>query len=54
MHNLAELICSFINPTAAENFFAVKPESVENVGFLDDMKKIDPRFDESKYADILE
>ena len=54
MYDLAKLICSFVNPGAAEDFFSVKPESIENVGFVDDMKKLDPNFDISKYEDMLE
>ena len=54
MYDLVKLVCSFINPTAAEAYFSVKPESVENTGFAEDLKKLDPNFDESKYSEVLE
>jgi hypothetical protein len=54
MYDFVKLVCSFINPTAAESYFSVKPESVENTGFAADLKKLDPNFDESKYSEVLE
>jgi hypothetical protein len=54
MYDLAKLICSFINPKGAAEHFSAKPESVENVGFYDDLKAIDPNFDADNYADMLE
>lgn len=53
MHDLANLICAFVNPSAAKALFT-EPEFVENLGFLDDLKKLDPKFDASKYSDLLE
>jgi hypothetical protein len=53
MHDLANFICAFINPGAAKALFT-EPEFVENTGFLDDLKNLDPRFDASKYSDLLE
>ena len=54
MYDLVKLICSFINPEAAGEFFSTKPESVENAGFYDDLRNLDPKFDKSKYTDMLE
>lgn len=54
MFDLAKLICSFINPHAAEKHFSPEVETVENTGFYDDLKKIDPKFDKSQYEDIVE
>ena len=54
MYDLAKMVCSFINPTAAEAHFSVKPETIENTGFLDDIRKMDPKFKPDQYADLLE
>ena len=53
MHDLAKMICAFINPGMAKEWFT-KPVTVENTGFLEDMKKIDPSFDSEKYKTFLE
>lgn len=54
MYDLVKLVCSFINPAAAEQHFLAKAETVENTGFLDDIRRMDPSFDASKYEDVLE
>ena len=54
MYDLAKLICSFINPEAAKSLFQTPVDTVENVGFLDDIRKIDPNFDESKYSEMMD
>jgi hypothetical protein len=54
MYDLAKLICSFVNPEAAKTYFSTKPETIENAGFYDDLKKLDPNFDASKYTEMLE
>jgi len=53
-HDLAKLVCTFINPRMSQKMFTEKAEPVENVGFYEDLKKIDPNFDKSKYEDIIE
>jgi hypothetical protein len=53
MHDFVNLICAFINPSAAKDLFT-EPVVVTNTGFLDDLKKIDPKFDASKYSELLE
>ena len=53
MYDLAKMLCSFINWDMAKHAFT-KPESVENTGFLEDLQKLDPSFDMSKYEELLE
>lgn len=53
MHDLAKMICAFVNPTMAKEVFT-KPESVVNTGFLDDLMKLDPSFDSDKYKEFFE
>ena len=53
MNDLVNLVCAFIDPGKAKQMLT-KPEVVENAGFLDDLKSIDPNFDSSKYSDLLE
>ena len=53
--DLAKLICSFINPSACKKLFLDKDvEEVENTGFWDDLKKIDPKMDPAKYAEYID
>jgi hypothetical protein len=54
MNDMMKLICSFINPSAASSMFRPDEESIENTGFYDDIKRMDPNFDKSKYEDVLE
>ena len=51
-YDLVKLMCSFINYAMAKEMFT-EPEHTENVGFLDDLKKLDPNFNPAKYEDIL-
>lgn len=51
--NALRLLCTFINPQAAEKVFK-EPEVSVNVGFEDNLKALDPNFDISKYKDVLD
>ena len=51
--DLFKLLCMFVNYPMAKEYFT-EPESTTNVGFLDDLKAIDPNFDASKYEEYLE
>ena len=53
MYDLAKMVCSFVNYNMAKAVFT-EPETVENTGFLDDLKKLDPNFDEAKYSEYLD
>lgn len=53
MYDLAQLLCAFISPKSAQNLFT-KPESTENTGFIDDLKKLDPNFDPKVYSDFID
>ena len=53
--DLVKMICSFINPAACKKLFMdTEVEEVENVGFWDDLKKIDPKMDPAKYKEYVE
>jgi len=52
-YDIVKLICTFINYQMAKEYFT-PPETVENEGFMDDIKNIDPNFDEEKYKEYLE
>lgn len=54
MFDMVKMLCSFINPHAAEVYFSPKIEVVENTGFYDDLKAIDPKFNRKEYEDIVE
>jgi hypothetical protein len=47
------MLCTFINPKMAQDVFKEREQSISD-GFLDDLKKLDPNFDPSKYDDVLE
>jgi hypothetical protein len=47
------LLCTFVNPQMSREVFEPK-EAVDNDGFMDDMKAIDPNFKSSEYEDVLE
>ena len=49
-----KILCSFINPEAAKEVFGGDKEKVESENFFDDMKAMDPNFDESQYREILD
>lgn len=53
IYDIVKLICTFINHEAAQTYFT-DPDTVENVGFADDLLAIDPNIDMSKYAEYLE
>lgn len=53
MYDMVKLICSFINPAGAKEFF-MPPETVENTGFAFDLAAMDPNFDISKYSEYME
>lgn len=48
-----KMICTFINPDMAKNLFT-EPDVVENTGFLQDVMKMDPKFDIDKYKEFLD
>lgn len=47
-----KLLCLFINPEKYRAVFSER-QSVVNAGFYDDLAKIDPSFDRSKYEGII-
>lgn len=49
----AKLLCTFINPKAAEKAFKEKEVS-ESAGFVDDLKELFPNFNPDDYKDVLE
>ena len=54
IENVVKTVCSFINPAAAKTVFdKSKAETSVNTGFLEDLKKLNPGFDPSKYEDVL-
>ena len=52
--DLVRLICTFINPQAADKVFGGEREPVENSGFIEDMKSLSPGFDAEKFEEILD
>ena len=52
MEEYLMVICSYIDPRRAKRQWADTETSV-SAGFLDDLRKLDPKFDSSKYSDFL-